>query len=72
MLFMGMDISMMKRVYRNRAPIIMRLRTISESRGRSGAQDMRSMGIYSSDTMKMVRTAKARGSLRGPDVGMSW
>ncbi len=72
MLFMGMDITMVRKVYRNMAPIIIKVRNTSESRGRMGPQDTSMMGIYSSDTMKMVRTAKPRGSLRGPDTGMSW
>jgi len=30
------------------------------------------IGTYSSDMMKMVRTAKPRGYLKPPDMGMSW
>ena len=55
MAFTGMDISMVKREYRNMAAIIMRVRTTSESRESEGAQDMSMMGAYSSDMIKMVR-----------------
>jgi hypothetical protein len=67
-----MDISMTKRVYRNMAAIIMRMKTTLESRESKGAQDMSMMGAYSSDMIKMVRTAKPMGSMKPPDTGMSW
>jgi hypothetical protein len=67
-----MDISMTKRVYRNMAAIIMRVKTTLESRESKGAQDMSMIGAYKSDIMKIVRTAKPMGSLKPPDTGMSW
>ena len=33
---------------------------------------MSMIGVYSSDMMKMVRTAKPMGSMKPPDTGMSW
>ena len=50
----------------------MRVKTTSESRESEGAQDMSMIGVYSSDMMKMVRTAKPMGYLKPPDTGMSW
>jgi hypothetical protein len=50
----------------------MRVKTTSESRESKGARDMSMMGAYSSDMMKMVRTAKPMGYLKPPDTSMSW
>ena len=50
----------------------MRVKTTSESRESEGAQDMSMIGVYKSDMMKMVWTAKPMGSLRAPDMGTSW
>ena len=50
----------------------MRVKTTSESRESKSAQDMSMIGAYSSDMMKMVRTAKPMGYLKPPDTGMSW
>ena len=50
----------------------MRVKTTSVSRESEGAQDMSMIGVYSSDMMKMVRTAKPMGYLKPPDTGMSW
>ncbi len=72
MAFTGRDISMLKRVYRNMAAIIIRVKTTSVSRESTGAQDMSMIGVCSSDMMKMLRTAKPRGSMKPPDTGMSW
>ncbi|NOR47098.1 MAG: hypothetical protein GQ533_03490 [Methanosarcinaceae archaeon] len=48
------------------------MKTTLESRESEGAQDMSMIGVYKSDMMKMVRTAKPRGYLKPPDMGMSW
>jgi len=49
----------------------MRVKTTLKSRESEG-QDMSMIGAYSSDMMKMVRTAKPMGYLKPPDTGMSW
>jgi len=45
MAFTGMDISMLKMEYRNTAAIIMSVKTTSESRESTGAQDMSLIGV---------------------------
>jgi hypothetical protein len=50
----------------------MRVKTTLESRESKGARDMSMIGAYSSDMLKMVRTAKPRGSMKPPDTGKSW
>jgi len=49
----------------------MRVKTTLESRESKGAQDMSMIGAYSSDMIKMVRTAKPMGSMKLPDTSMS-
>ena len=52
--------------------VTMRVKTTLESRESKGAQDMSMIGAYSSDIMRMVRTAKPMGYLKPPDADMSW
>jgi len=57
--------------YRITARIMIIVKTRSEFRGMRGAHDTINMAAYSSDTMRMVRSAKPMGSLRPADTGMS-